>query len=244
MTTVSKTISSNKQYQLIDLNGELVNFKIDYILESIDNKPFEVSIVSQEHLDDNRPISYNKSENGKIVGSLENSNNIKENYYVAIKSEKEVEINITIKRTDIPAPTTEMDFELKEKKNSFIYKYGYIIFIVIVLLGFGIYYYMYIYKPCPFLSKPDVIEPEIDITNTKPIQVDNIISDTVNSIQPKIDNEISIPPPKLDTKSYTPVSSIHSVRSSNTSSPASEHSDISESCKNAINELMSKCVDL
>lgn len=242
MTTVSKTVSSTKQYQLIDLNGELVNFKIDYILESTDDKPFDVSIVSQEHLDDNRPINYKKSENGKIIGTLENVNNVKENYYIAIKSKEEVEVNITINRTDIPAPTTEMDFELKEKKSGFIYKYGYIIFIVIMLIGFGIYYYMYIYKPDPSIPKPDVIEPKIDI-DTKSLQADNVIPDIKVLTTPKID-KIPTPPPKIDTKSYTPVSSIHSVRSSEASSPASERSDISESCKNAINELMSKCIDL
>jgi len=245
MTTVSKTISSNKQYQLVDLNGELVNFKIDYMLESIDSKPFETSIVSQEHLDDNRPIKYKKSENGKILGSMENKNNMKDNYYIAIKSDEEVEVNVTITRTEIPAPTTEMDFELKEKKNSFMYKYGYIIFIVIMLIGFGVYYYMYIYNPTTSVSKPDVVVSKIDTVDVKSIQVDDIPKPDVNisASLPKLDNKSPTPPP-LDTKSYTPVSSIHSVRSSEASSPGSERSDISEGCKNAINELMSKCVDL
>lgn len=245
MTTVSKTVSSTKQYQLIDLNGDLVNFKIDYILESTDGKRFEVGIVSQEYLDDNRKIDYKKSENGKVIGTLENVNNVKDNYYIAIKSDEEVEVNITINRTDIPAPTTEMDFELKEKKSGFIYKYGYIIFIAIMLIGFGIYYYIYMYKPSPSVPKPDVIEASIDLIDTKPIQIDNGVLDTQSSTPPpKIDSKSSTPPPKIDTKSYTPVSSIHSVRSSEASSPASERSDISESCKNAINELMSKCIDL
>ena len=239
MTTVSKTISSNKQYQLVDLNGDLVNFKIDYILESTDSKPFEISIVSQEHLDDNKPIIYRKSKNGKIVGSLEHTNNIKDNYYITIKSNEEVEVNMVIKRTSIDAPTTEMDFELLERNNSFVYKYGYIIFIVIILILFGIYYYMYIHNPCPSTTETSIPQTSLD---TKQLQVDNTPVNEI-PILPSVD-KIPTSVPKIDTKSYTPVSSIHSVRSSEVSSPASQRSDISEGCKNAINELMSKCIDL
>jgi len=230
MTTVSKTISSNKQYQLIDLNGELINFKIDYIIESTDNKPFEVSIVSQEHLDDNRPINYNNSENGKIIGTLENINNIRENYYIVLKSNEEVEVNIIINRNKLSAPTTDVDFELKSKENSFVYKYGYVIFIVIILIGFGVYYYKYIYN-----QNTSVSTSVISMTN---------IDNKVSTPQPNIDNKVSTPP-NINTESYTPTSSIHTFRSSSeASSPASERSDISNGCRQAINELMSRCIDL
>lgn len=229
MTTISKTISSNKQSQLIDLNGNLVNFKIDYIIESTDNKNFKIGIVSQEQLDDNKPIKYKKSENGKIVGSLENTNNMKENYYIAVESEEEVEINIIIKRTVLHIPKTE-NFELKDNKDSFMYNYGYIIFIVLIMIGVGIYYYKYVYKPSAGVSDSVDIVPEPDV-------IPDIVSLTSDT------NKTSVVP-KVDTKMYSPASSIHSTRSSEMSSPASQRSNISEGCKNAINELMAKCIDL
>jgi len=232
MTTISKTIYSTKQYQLIDLNGDFINFKIDYILESTDAKPFKAGIVSQEQLDENSPIIYKDSENGKILGSIENENNTRGNYYIAIQSENETEINMNIIKNEIPLLKSEVDFKLKENNTSFIYKYGYIIFIIAICIGFAVYYYMYIYLPTPSVSDSPITIPEIE----------------VKTIQPEVNIEIKEPLvpslPEIDTKSYSPASSIHSVNSSENSSPVSERSDISDGCKNAINDLLSKCIDL
>ena len=106
-------------------------------------------------------------------------------------------------------------------------------------LLFGIYYYMYIHNPCPSTTETSIPQTSLD---TKQLQVDNTPVNEI-PILPSVD-KIPTSVPKIDTKSYTPVSSIHSTRSSEVSSPASQRSDISEGCKNAINELMSKCIDL
>lgn len=93
MTTTRYNISNIKQ--LIDLNGSSVNFQLGFKVKSVSNENFDVLVVTQEMLDSNEPLNYQKSE-GEISGQITNENGVYNNYFLCLKSEKAMEVDVTI----------------------------------------------------------------------------------------------------------------------------------------------------
>lgn len=99
MTTTRYNISSIKQ--LIDLNGKSVNFQLGFKVKSVTNENFDVLVVTQEMLDSNEPLNYQKSD-GEISGQITNENGVYNNYFLCLKSEKPMEVDVSITINDLP----------------------------------------------------------------------------------------------------------------------------------------------
>lgn len=95
MTTTTSKYNISNIKQLIDLNGKAVNFLVNFKAVSLSNENFYALVVTQEMLDSNEPLNYQRAE-GEISGQIKNDNGIYNNYFLCIKSDKPNEIEVSI----------------------------------------------------------------------------------------------------------------------------------------------------
>lgn len=95
----NKKIKLSPIKQLIDLNGEKVNFDLNFEVKTIDNSPFEALVVTQSILDSGEEIKYKNVSEGIITGNIVADKGIYDNYFILLRAKKEVdcEVNINIK---------------------------------------------------------------------------------------------------------------------------------------------------
>lgn len=99
----NKKIKLSPIKQLIDLNGDKVNFDLNFEVKTIDNSPFEALVVTQTILDSEEEIKYKNVSEGIITGNIVADKGIYDNYFILLRSKNEVEceINITIKDINV-----------------------------------------------------------------------------------------------------------------------------------------------
>lgn len=103
MSNVS-TYNLSSIKQLIDLNKDKVNFELEFFVEAEEAKPFEALVVTQEMIDSETPLNYQKAD-GIISGKIVADKNIYQNYFLLLKSAEPVECKVVINIKDIdPAP--------------------------------------------------------------------------------------------------------------------------------------------
>jgi hypothetical protein len=166
-----------KRPQLIDLNGEHVNFRLEFQVKAI--KPeneFQAIVLTQEQLDS---VDLNKIEmkqaKGKINGNITANNNKYQNYFLVLKKKEEfpdheVEVDIHLDqipgqatpmetenftaRVPTPAPTEEEEATTSLTEESVLPFYRrpwFGVLVLIVLLGVGYFLYNFVYLKKPFL---------------------------------------------------------------------------------------------
>lgn len=119
MSTTRYKISSIKQ--LIDLNGKAVNFQLGFKAKSVNNDVFDALVVTQEMLDSNEPLNYQRAE-GEISGNITNDNGVYNNYFLCLKSDKPIDIDVGIKINEIPQqspPQQPPQQQLQQPEQSF-----------------------------------------------------------------------------------------------------------------------------
>lgn len=99
---MSKLVNVNNIQQLVDLNGELTNFKLDFKVISENNIPFKTVVVSQSKLDSGEILDFKNVDNGTISGNIVSDNGVKQNYYLILKSENPVKCTVEINLQEIP----------------------------------------------------------------------------------------------------------------------------------------------
>ena len=98
------TYTLTPQNQLIDLNGELVNFDLTFSAISKDGTPFKAVVIDQQTLDTNPELQHNIAENGSIGGNIVYDKNVPQNLFLILKiHEKPCEVEVTIDKKEIPA---------------------------------------------------------------------------------------------------------------------------------------------
>jgi hypothetical protein len=99
----NKKIKLSPIKQLIDLNGDKVNFDLNFEVKTIDNSPFEALVVTQTILDSEEEIKYKNVSEGIITGNIVADKGVYDNYFILLRSKNEVEceINITIKDINV-----------------------------------------------------------------------------------------------------------------------------------------------
>lgn len=209
MTTTTSKYNISNIKQLIDLNGKAVNFLVNFKAVSLSNENFYALVVTQEMLDSNEPLNYQRAE-GEISGQIKNDNGIYNNYFLCIKSDKpneiEVSINIQPIQPSQPPPQQQQPQQVqqssrmrqraneenfvdddddrivikKPKDLTFYYILGGAVFLAALIIGFGIYYYM---KKQAETSSQAVVVPKVD----------DIIKDGFNNLGDKISklNEVT-----------------------------------------------------
>jgi hypothetical protein len=100
MSIKKYNISSIKQ--LVDLNGRVVNFHLTFTVKSLTNEPFDALVVTQEMLDSNAPLNYQRAE-GEISGQIKNDNNVFNSYFLCLKSDKTQEVEVKTMMEEVPA---------------------------------------------------------------------------------------------------------------------------------------------
>lgn len=102
MTTFTKTYNVGTMKQLIDLNGNSVNFDLNFHVVSKDRKPFQLVVVDQATLDNNPNLEYQRVDNGEISGQVIQDKNIYQNFFMVLRSEQPCECTVQTIKKDLP----------------------------------------------------------------------------------------------------------------------------------------------
>jgi hypothetical protein len=95
------TITCNQIKQLIDLNGDMTNFELNFKAMSEGNEPFDVLVVDQDTLDSNPDLPYKRADTGSISGSITADKNEYQNYFLILKSEKPCNVTCEININEV-----------------------------------------------------------------------------------------------------------------------------------------------
>lgn len=175
-----KTYPLTKRPQLIDLNGELVNFKLDFLVEAqITTKEFLALVLTQEQLDS---VNINKIEmktaQGKISGNITANNNKYQNYFLVLKKkdndeDEDFNVNVSInieklENVEIPSSEPSLITETNSTTTSatpnvnckipFYKKIWFWVFIGILLFVTGLFVYNYIYLKKPLFGQKSQVQ--------------------------------------------------------------------------------------
>lgn len=181
--SVTKTYAISSIQQLVDLNGDLTNFKLSFSAKSHDGSHFYALVVDQTQLDENPSLEFRNAE-GEISGDIEMANNIYQNYFLVLKSKddtKACNVEVSITRTEIAPsvqpvqPVQQLAQSLQQAptnpqsspqlttessvKSSTNWK---IIGVIVVLILAGGYYYYYVHKSStPATTVSGVVAPVV-----------------------------------------------------------------------------------
>ncbi len=97
----NKTYSISNKIQLIDLNHDMINFRVEFLLSS--SNPFYALIIDQHTLDNTeiQNIEFRRVETS-LSGEVVSDKNIYQNYYIILKSEQPTDVNIQLHTTPLP----------------------------------------------------------------------------------------------------------------------------------------------
>jgi hypothetical protein len=99
---MAKAYNIGKLKQLIDLNGESINFEIQFRVTSQNKEPFDLLVVSQTELDNNPNIPYKRVENGEITGQVMQNKNVYQNYFLILRADNPCVCNVEINKKELP----------------------------------------------------------------------------------------------------------------------------------------------
>ena len=99
--TTKKVITLSPIKQLIDLNGSSTNVDISFTAKSLDNSDFYALVVDQRTLDSDTPMDF-KLAKGSIGANIISDNNVYQNHFLCLKSDKPCQVEIVIDKKEIP----------------------------------------------------------------------------------------------------------------------------------------------
>jgi hypothetical protein len=97
-----KNYSVGKVKQLIDLNGDSVNFEIAFTVVSKNGEPFDIVVVDQENLDNTPELKYKHVSTGSISGRFRYDKNVYQNHFLILKAENPCECQVDIQKIELP----------------------------------------------------------------------------------------------------------------------------------------------
>lgn len=106
-----KTYSVSKVKQLIDLNGDTVNFEISFKVSSHNKEPFDILVVDQDTLDSDPNLQYKNVTNGVISGKVRKDKNVYQNHFIILKANNPCECDVEIQMTELPEFIQQEQFE-------------------------------------------------------------------------------------------------------------------------------------
>jgi hypothetical protein len=146
--STKKTVLVNQMKKLIDLNGDKINYELNFKVTSKDSLPFDTIVVSQSTLDSGEKLEYKKVLNGIITGNIVSDKNVYQNFFLLLKSDTPVECTVEIDIKDIPVnedflrqQELMLKSQLTNKPDSNTNYNTLIIIIIIVCIVIGIYYF-------------------------------------------------------------------------------------------------------
>lgn len=103
--TTTMLYTLNKTKQLIDLNGDSTNFRLNFRATSKDGKPFFALVADQTTLDTNPSLEYKEVKTGEISGEVSSLKNIFQNFFLVLKADDLVECTVQINKEELPITT-------------------------------------------------------------------------------------------------------------------------------------------
>ena len=198
MTT--KTYNVTKRNQIIDLNGDSVNFDVTFNAKSKEGKPFYVSVVDQDSLDKGEKINFKQSENGEISANIVSDKNIYKSYNLVIRADEDCQVDITIDKKLIqpvvqqpvaqpnPVQQAPMQVARPPQKKKGWKSWKKIMLIVVVVLGIALLAYFYFGGKSSSGESTKTVEDSCSPSNTPDSTYSNI-----SSLSRDIDNIIPSP---------------------------------------------------
>jgi hypothetical protein len=98
--STKKTVMVTNRQQLIDLNGEMINFDLTFTATSKNKEPFDILVVDQTTLDNNPKLEYKRA-NGVISANIISDKNVYQNYFLCIKADNPCEVDVVIEKKEI-----------------------------------------------------------------------------------------------------------------------------------------------
>ena len=201
MPTTSTKYSVSNMRQLVDLNGDMTNFMVEFTAKSTNNEEFECLVVDQQTLDEGLDLQYKKVP-GYINGSVSSDKNIYQNYFLILRSQKPctVEVTINSERLSDELPIQGNNSQLIPSKDELImltddtssnsglmsWLTNWKIILAILALACVIYI-IYKNKNIPTTTTSTTTTPEINI-------------DDILKTPPQMKVDIDLPPPPLEIK--------------------------------------------
>lgn len=96
------TYTIGPRQQLVDLNGDAVNFRILFQMKSADGKPFESVIIDQSTLDKQEHIEYRQVNDGHLSGEIVSDKNVYQNYFIALRSREPLDVQVHLDFERLP----------------------------------------------------------------------------------------------------------------------------------------------
>ena len=149
MSQSTKTYVLSKVKQLIDLNGDSINFNLNFKVTSRDDTPFQVLVVDQTTLDNSEELKYKDAKNS-ISGNIIADKNIYQNYFLILKSNKECTVDVELTKNDLPKTPDKIESSkplgrkmlIPSDPSSFSWK-KIAILTVVVISGLALLWYFY-----------------------------------------------------------------------------------------------------
>ena len=199
----NKHILINNMKTLVDLNGDDVNFDIDFKVTSKNKEPYIISVVDQKTLDNQEDLEYKEVDDGIISGNVKNTKNVYQNYFLCLKSisESEIECDIEIIRNTPPLLDNKNvrfqdDIEINETQSYNNNNYYNCIFQWKWYIFYFIIFFIFLY----FLFYTTNVKNVLNTNNSS----DNIISSNVGSNTANFNFECELPKvlqsPPVDTE--------------------------------------------
>lgn len=113
-TTTSYNLSAFKQ--LIDLNGDSVNFEVFFTIKcENEDTVFDMLVIDQENLDKNQVLKYKKITDGGISGKVKANTNAYLNYFLILKSETECPVTVEITKRELDE--SEIEYQEQDQQD-------------------------------------------------------------------------------------------------------------------------------
>lgn len=113
MSNTTNIYTIGKTKQLIDLNGDSVNFMAEFTITSKDKQPFDMLVIDQNTLDNTQEIKYKNISEGIISGKITHDDNVYQNYFIVLRSEKPCTCEVKITKQEIPPKKVKENEEEK-----------------------------------------------------------------------------------------------------------------------------------
>ncbi len=150
MSSIQETYEIGQIMKLIDLNGDVTNFEIDFQVSAADNAEFYMAIIDQNTLDEGN-LEY-KNIKSIVSGNIRNDKNQYNSYMMALKADKPCNISVNtdfkplpdnIPEPEPPEPQEPQEPPPPVKKSGISWKY--ILIGIIAVAGLCLLYYFYFY---------------------------------------------------------------------------------------------------
>ena len=145
MTSTSTEYTISKIKKLIDLNGDMVNFRIHFRVYG--DHPFQALIVDQNTLDTNPEINF-KDVDGELSGDIVSDNGIYQPHFMILKSDSPSSVTVDLFKEELQiTPQTRSNETTTTESTTGDGQNNYLTFLAIgIIIACAGYYIMYYKK--------------------------------------------------------------------------------------------------